>query len=356
MLDKLDWVHPRYEELGALLSDPTVVQDQEKWRALMREHSQLEPLDAAVKRYAQLLSERDDAKTMLTDADMAAMAREELVHLEEEIPACEREIQLLLLPRDPNDERNVVMEIRGGAGGEEAALFGAMLMRMYTRYAERHGWRVEMMDANMTELGGVKEAIFTISGAGAFSRLKYESGVHRVQRIPVTESNGKRQTSTATVAVLPEAEEVDVRIDPCDLRIDVYRASGHGGQYINKTDSAVRITHLPTGTVVTCQDEKSQLKNKEKAMRVLRARLYERMQSEKDAAYAGQRRAQVGTGDRSERIRTYNFNEGRVSDHRIGKTIYSIDAFVDGDMDEIIDELILSSQQEQLRRMNLADG
>ena len=333
MLDKLDWVHPRYEELGALLSDPTVVQDQEKWRALMREHSQLEPLDAAVKRYAQLLSEREEAKTMLTDADMAAMAREELVHLEEEIPACEREIQLLLLPRDPNDERNVVMEIRGGAGGEEAALFGAMLMRMYTRYAERHGWRVEMMDANMTELGGVKEAIFTISGAGAFSRLKYESGVHRVQRIPVTESNGKRQTSTATVAVLPEAEEVDVRIDPCDLRIDVYRASGHGGQYINKTDSAVRITHLPTGTVVTCQDEKSQLKNKEKAMRVLRARLYERMQSEKDAAYAGERRAQVGTGDRSERIRTYNFNEGRVSDHRIGKTIYSIDAFVDGDMD-----------------------
>ena len=355
MLDKLDWVHPRYEELGALLSDPTVVQDQEKWRALMREHSQLEPLDAAVKRYAQLLSEREEAKTMLTDADMAAMAREELVHLEEEIPACEREIQLLLLPRDPNDERNVVMEIRGGAGGEEAALFGAMLMRMYTRYAERHGWRVEMMDANMTELGGVKEAIFTISGAGAFSRLKYESGVHRVQRIPVTESNGKRQTSTATVAVLPEAEEVDVRIDPCDLRIDVYRASGHGGQYINKTDSAVRITHLPTGLVVTCQDEKSQLKNKEKAMRVLRARLYERMQSEKDAAYAGERRAQVGTGDRSERIRTYNFNEGRVSDHRIGKTIYSIDAFVDGDMDEIIDELILSSQQEQLRRMNLAE-
>ena len=355
MLDKLDWVHPRYEELGALLSDPAVVQDQEKWRALMREHSQLEPLDAAVKRYAQLLSEREEAKTMLTDADMAAMAREELVHLEEEIPACEREIQLLLLPRDPNDERNVVMEIRGGAGGEEAALFGAMLMRMYTRYAERHGWRVEMMDANMTELGGVKEAIFTISGAGAFSRLKYESGVHRVQRIPVTESNGKRQTSTATVAVLPEAEEVDVRIDPCDLRIDVYRASGHGGQYINKTDSAVRITHLPTGLVVTCQDEKSQLKNKEKAMRVLRARLYERMQSEKDAAYAGERRAQVGTGDRSERIRTYNFNEGRVSDHRIGKTIYSIDAFVDGDMDEIIDELILSSQQEQLRRMNLAE-
>jgi len=352
MLDKLDWVHPRMEELGMLLSDPEVVSDQEKWRALMREHSRLEPLDSAVSRYAQMLSNREEAQTMLSDPDMAAMAKEELARLEDEIPLMEREIQLLLLPEDPNASRNVVMEIRGGAGGEEAALFGTLLMRMYTRYAERHGWRVEMMDANMTELGGVKEAIFTISGEGAFSRLRYESGVHRVQRIPVTESNGKRQTSTATVAVLPEAEEVDVRIDPGDLRIDVYRASGHGGQYINKTDSAVRITHIPTGVVVTCQDEKSQLKNKEKAMRVLRARLYERLQSEKDAAYAGERRAQVGTGDRSERIRTYNFNEGRVSDHRIGKTIYSIDAFVDGDMDEIIDELIVSDQQEQLRKLS----
>ena len=353
MLDKLDWVHPRFEELGALLSEPDVVSDQERWRALMREHSQLEPLDAAVRRYAQLLDERVSAKDMLSDPDMADMAKEELAALETQIPACEREIQLLLLPKDPRDEKNVVMEIRGGAGGEEAALFGTLLMRMYTRYAERHGWRVEMMDANMTELGGVKEAIFTISGAGAYSRLKFESGVHRVQRIPVTESNGKRQTSTATVAVLPEAEEVDVKIDPGDLRIDVYRASGHGGQYINKTDSAVRITHLPTNTVVTCQDEKSQLKNKEKAMRVLRARLYEMMRSEADAAYAGERRAQVGTGDRSERIRTYNFNEGRVSDHRIGKTIYAIEAFVDGDMDEIIDELITDHQQAQLKKMNI---
>ena len=355
MLDKLDWVHPRYEELGALLSDPAVVQDQEKWRALMREHSQLEPLDAAVRRYGQMMEEREEAKAMLDDADMADMAKEELTRLGEQIPACEREIQLLLLPKDPNDAKNVVMEIRGGAGGEEAALFGTLLMRMYTRYAERHGWRVEMMDANMTELGGVKEVCAAIEGTGAYSRLKYEAGTHRVQRIPVTESNGKRQTSTATVAVLPEAEDVDLQIDPNDLRIDVYRASGHGGQYINKTDSAVRITHLPTGTVVTCQDEKSQLKNKEKAMRVLRARLYEKMQSEKDAAYAGERRAQVGTGDRSERIRTYNFNEGRVSDHRIGRTIYAIDAFVDGDMDEIIDELIISDQQEQLRRMNLKE-
>ena len=317
----------------------------------MREHSQLEPLDRAVAQCRRLLLEREQAQALLADADMAPVAREELAHLEEESPRLEREIQLLLLPRDPNAERSVVMEIRGGAGGEEAALFGTMLLRMYTRYAERHGWRVEMMDANMTELGGVKEAVFSIIGEGAYSRLRYESGVHRVQRIPVTESNGKRQTSTATVAVLPEAEEVDVKIDPNDLRIDVYRASGHGGQYINKTDSAVRITHLPTGLVVTCQDEKSQLKNKEKAMRVLRARLYEKMQGEKDEAYAADRRAQVGTGDRSERIRTYNFNEGRVTDHRLGRTIYTIDAFVDGDMDEIIDALIFADQQEQLRRL-----
>lgn len=354
MLDKLEWVHPRLEELGALLSDPDVVSDQEKWRALMKEHSRLEPLDKAVSRLSEMSSQREEARAMLGDPDMGEMAKEELALLEEEIPACQREIQLLLLPQDPNDERNVVMEIRGGAGGEEAALFGTLLMRMYTRYAERRGWRVEMMDANMTELGGVKEAVFTIIGEGAYSRLRYESGVHRVQRIPVTESNGKRQTSTATVAVLPEAEEVDVKIDPNDLRIDVYRASGHGGQYINKTDSAVRITHIPTGTVVTCQDEKSQLKNKEKAMRVLRARLYEQMRSEKDAAYAEDRKSQVGTGDRSERIRTYNFNEGRVSDHRIGMTIYSIDTFVDGDMDVILDQLIMTDQQEKLRKIGAA--
>ena len=355
MLEKLDWVHPRFEELGALLSEPDVVQDQDRWRALMREHNQLEPLDAAVRRYAQMIDEREEALLMLDDPDMADMAKEELAQLEEQLPPLEREIQLMLLPKDPDADKNVVMEIRGGAGGEEAALFGTMLMRMYTRYAENRGWRVEMMDANMTELGGVKEAVFTIAGDGAFSRLRYESGVHRVQRVPVTESNGKRQTSTATVAVLPEAQEVDVKIDPNDLRIDCYRASGHGGQYINKTDSAVRITHMPTGLVVTCQDEKSQLKNREKAMRVLRSRLYEKLQSEKDAAYAENRRAQVGTGDRSERIRTYNFNEGRVTDHRLGKTIYTIDAFVDGDMDEILDALIFEDQQRRLQAINMRD-
>ena len=355
MIDKLDWVQPRFEELGAMLSDPDVVQDQEKWRRLMREHNQLEPLCEAVTRYRRMLATREEAQAMLDDPDMGEMAKEELAQLETDIPATERAIQLMLLPKDPDEDKNVVMEIRSGAGGEEAALFGTMLLRMYTRYAEARGWRVEMMDANMTELGGVKEAVFAISGEGAFSRLRYESGVHRVQRIPVTESNGKRQTSTATVAVLPEAQEVDVRIDPSELRIDCYRASGHGGQYINKTDSAVRITHLPTGVVVTCQDEKSQLKNREKAMRVLRARLYEKLQSETDEAYAENRRSQVGTGDRSERIRTYNFNEGRVTDHRLGKTIYTIDAFVDGDMDEILDALIFEDQQRRLQAMNLKD-
>ena len=355
MIDRLDWVQPRFEELGALLSDPDVVQDQEKWRRLMREHNQLEPLCAAVQRYRRMLATREEAQAMLDDPDRGEMAKEELAQLEADIPAAEREIQLMLLPKDPDADKNVVMEIRSGAGGEEAALFGTMLLRMYTRYAEARGWRVEMMDANMTELGGVKEAVFAISGEGVFSRLRYESGVHRVQRIPVTESNGKRQTSTATVAVLPEAQEVDVRIDPSELRIDCYRASGHGGQYINKTDSAVRITHLPTGVVVTCQDEKSQLKNREKAMRVLRARLYEKLQSENDEAYAENRRSQVGTGDRSERIRTYNFNEGRVTDHRLGKTIYTIDAFVDGDMDEILDALIFEDQQRRLQAMNLKD-
>ena len=318
---------------------------------LCREQRELQPIVEAYRAYAACEAQIAQAQALLGDPELHEIAREELESGKARRAELEQTLRVLLLPRDPNDDRNVILELRTGVGGEESALFAHSLYRMYTMYADAHGWKTEMLEASMTELGGVKEAVFAITGEGAFSRLKYESGVHRVQRIPVTESNGKRQTSTATVAVLPEAEEVDVKINPDDLRIDVYRASGHGGQYINKTDSAVRITHIPSGIVVTCQDEKSQLKNKEKAMRVLRARLYEKLQEEKDAAYASDRRAQVGTGDRSERIRTYNFNEGRVTDHRIGKTIYTIDAFVDGDMDDIIDPLIYADQQEQLRAL-----
>ena len=351
MLDKLRILKNQYEQLQRRMEEPETYSNPALYARCEREARELAPIVGAYCEYERAEADARTSLELMDDAELRELAQEEYAEAKARMAKLSEKMKLLLLPKDPNAERNVVMEIRSGAGGEEAALFGAMLMRMYMRYAERHGWKTEMLEASMTELGGVKEAVFAITGEGAFSRLKYESGVHRVQRIPVTESNGKRQTSTATVAVLPEAEEVDVKINPDDLRIDVYRASGHGGQYINKTDSAVRITHIPSGIVVTCQDEKSQLKNKEKAMRVLRARLYEKLQEEKDAAYASDRRAQVGTGDRSERIRTYNFNEGRVTDHRIGKTIYAIDAFVDGDMDDIIDPLIYADQQEQLRAL-----
>ena len=343
----------RLEELTVATAQPEIIADVPKWQGMLKEMAQLEPAVTAWKQYQQLLSEIEQAKEMRADPDMGDMAEEELKEL---LPREEQErerLRLFLIPHDPNDDRSVVMEIRPGAGGEEAALFAALLLRMYQRYAEQHGFQFEAVDISDTELGGVKEAVFTLNGAGAFSRMKYESGVHRIQRVPVTEAGGRIHTSTATVAVLPEAEDVEVEVKPEDIRIDTYRASGHGGQYINRTDSAVRITHMPSGLVVTCQDEKSQLKNKEKAMKVLKSRLYDLYRAEKDAAYAQNRRAQVGSGERNERIRTYNFPQGRVTDHRAGLTLYKIDAIMDGDLDEIIDALTLQEQTEKLKNLNL---
>ena len=343
----------RLEELTVASAQPDIIADVPRWQKILKEISQLEPAVNAWKSYQKLLRDISDARSMLADPAMADMAEEELGNLLPREEAERERLRLFLIPHDPNDDRSVVMEIRPGAGGEEAALFAAVLLRMYQRYAERRGYRFEAVDISDTELGGVKEAVFTLSGAGAFSRMKFESGVHRIQRVPVTEAGGRIHTSTATVAVLPEAEDVEVDIRPDDLRIDTYRASGHGGQYINRTDSAVRITHLPTGLVVTCQDEKSQLKNKERAMKVLASRLYDLYRTEKDAAYAQQRKSQVGSGERNERIRTYNFPQGRVTDHRIGLTLYKIDAIVDGDLDEIIDGLILSEQTEKLKQLQM---
>ena len=351
MQDKLLWIEGRYDEITQLMTQPDVSAHPDRLRKLMQEHAQLEPVLTAYREWQALLARDREADEMLADPEMAEMAQEEKAELRDAIPAAQRALQLRLLPQDPNDARNVGMEIRAGAGGEEAALFGAMLLRMYQHYAERRGWRFELTDANMTELGGVKEATIMISGRGAFRRLKFESGVHRVQRVPTTESGGRIHTSTATVAVLPEAEDVEGQINPGDLRIDVYRSTGHGGQCINTTDSAVRITHLPTGLVVTCQDEKSQLKNREKAMRVLKARLYDMYQSKADAEYAENRRSQVGTGDRSERIRTYNFPQVRVCHHRFGLSLYQLESFVDGDCDPVIDALVLADETERLKAL-----
>ncbi|MBQ3158013.1 MAG: peptide chain release factor 1 [Clostridia bacterium] len=351
MFDKFEWICARYEELSEAIVQPEIIADTAKYQSYLKERANLEPQAEAWHRYQALLNDLAQAQEMLADPDLAGMAREELDALRPAKEAMERALQILLLPRDPDDEHNVIIEVRGGAGGEESCLFAADLVRMYSRYAERCGFRVAPVYTQETELGGVKECVFSIVGSGAFARMKYESGVHRVQRIPVTEANGKRQTSTCTVAVLPEADEVDIDIDPRDLRIDTYRASGHGGQHINKTDSAVRITHLPTGTVAACQSERSQIQNKARAMQVLQSMLLEQKRTESDAAYAENRRLQVGTGDRSERIRTYNFHEGRVTDHRIGLTLYAIQDVMDGGLDPIIDALKTAEQSARLRSL-----
>ncbi|MCR5481754.1 MAG: peptide chain release factor 1 [Clostridia bacterium] len=351
MFDKLDFILEKYEELSKKVSDPDVINNQPVWQKHMKEMGEMEPIVNKYKEYKKAKEDMAGAKEMLeeNDEEIREMAKMELADLEEKLATYEQELKVLLLPKDPNDEKNVILEIRAGTGGEEAALFGADLLRMYMRYAERRGWKTEMMDINDTGLGGIKEAVIMIKGKGAYSRLKYESGAHRVQRVPETESSGRIHTSAATVAVLPEVDDVAVEVNPNDVRVDVYRASGNGGQCVNTTDSAVRLTHIPTGLVVTCQDEKSQIKNKDKAFKVLRARLYDLKLQEQNKEIADQRKSQVGTGDRSERIRTYNFPQGRVSDHRIGMTLYKLDYFLDGDLDEIIDGLITDDQAQKMK-------
>lgn len=354
MLKKLGVLEDTYKDLTEKISDPEIINDQKVWQKYMKEHADLEPIIMKYREYKAVLDAIAESKEILqeeSDEELRELAKMELSDMESQVEPLEEELKLLV-PKDPNDEKNVIVEIRGGAGGDEAALFAGDLLRMYSRYAERKGWKVSMLSSNETGVGGYKEVSFMIKGKGAYSRLKYESGVHRVQRIPSTESGGRIHTSTATVAVLPEVEDVEVEINDNDIRIDVFRASGNGGQCVNTTDSAVRITHLPTGEVVSCQDEKSQLKNKEKAMKVLKARLYDRALADQQKEISAERKSQVGTGDRSERIRTYNFPQGRISDHRINLTLYKLDSFLDGDIDEMIDALITVDQTEKMTAIN----
>ncbi len=353
MLDKLEKVEERFENVNEMLCDPDVVADMEKYKKLMREMKNLTPVVEKFREYKKTKETLDEAKLILEDSsqdkDFREMVEEEYAEAKENIAVIEEELKILLLPKDPNDDKNVIVEIRGGAGGEEASLFAGVLYRMYSMYAETKGWKTEIMSANETELGGFKEVSFMIEGEGAFSRFKFESGVHRVQRVPETESQGRIHTSTVTVAVLPEAEDVDIEINPADLQIDTFRSSGAGGQHINKTESAIRITHIPTGTVVECQDERSQHKNKDKAMKILRSRILDEERRKQNDAIAGERKSQVGSGDRSERIRTYNYPQGRISDHRIGLTLYRLESMLNGDIDELIDSLITADTAEKLK-------
>ena len=353
MFDKLKEVEAKYNDISERLTDPAVISDNDRYKKLMREHKQLTPIIDKFHEYEAAKANFDEAKALLDDGglekDFKEMVEEQMLESKDIIDRVSDEIKILLLPRDPNDDKNVIIEIRGGAGGEEAALFAATLMRMYSMYAESKGWKTEIINENPTELGGYKEVSFMIEGDGAYSRLKFESGVHRVQRVPDTESQGRIHTSTVTVAVLPEVDDVEIEINPADLQVDTYRASGAGGQHVNKTESAIRITHLPTGLVVECQDERSQHKNRDKAMKVLRSRLYEQAQKEQTDKIASERKSQVGTGDRSERIRTNNYPQGRVSDHRIGLTLYHLEQILNGSVDEIFDALITADQAEKLK-------
>lgn len=353
MFDKLSFIEDRFAELEHKISDPQVIADQELWRKLCKEHSDITPIVEKYREYKALNENIDEAKEMLADSSLnkeeKAMIEDEISDSKKQIESVSEELKILLLPKDPNDDKNVIIEIRGGTGGDEAALFASDLLRMYSMYAETKRWKVEILSSNETDIGGFKEVTFSINGDMAYSRLKFESGVHRVQRIPSTESGGRIHTSAATVAVLPEVEDVEVEINQNDLRIDVFRAGGPGGQCVNTTDSAVRITHIPTGVVVSCQDEKSQHKNKDKAMKILRSRVYDMMIQKQNDAISQERKSQVGSGDRSERIRTYNFPQGRVTDHRIGLTIHRLDSVMNGDLDEIIDALITSDQSEKLK-------